>query len=70
MQPDMGPLTGGPKYCMSNIRNDKVPCHYLFNFDFDCKMILCCMSNLRNGSCHVVNISSHVHGWASCRRSI
>ena len=51
----LGPLTWGPQCRMSHLRNGYVDCHF-FHVDF--KMVQCCRSNLRNGLCHVHNISS------------
>ena len=31
----MGAFDGGPQCCMSILRNDNVPCHYLCNYPVD-----------------------------------
>ena len=61
---------GGPKCHRSILRNDHVPCHYLFNLDVDFKITQYCMSILiRNSPCCVVYFNSHVTK-APCRMSI
>ena len=37
-----------PQCHKSNLRNDYVPCHYIFSPHVACHLTLCCMSNLRN----------------------
>ena len=34
-----GPLTGGPSWCMSNLRSGNVPCPYFCNIHVDFKMV-------------------------------
>ena len=41
---------------MSNLINGNVPCRYLCVSHVNLKIVLCRMSNLRNGPFHVTNI--------------
>ena len=59
----MGTLDGGSQCRMLNLRNGYVNCHYSYN----CKMLSCCISNLRNGLYHVDNISHIDFEKWSCR---
>ena len=56
----LGPLTGGPKCHMTNLRNGNVNCHYFFNFHVDFQKVSCHMLNLRNDLCRVGNIFCHI----------
>ena len=48
---------------MSNLRNDYVPCHYIFSPRVACHLALCHMSNLRNAhvALSVLGVWGHVH---------
>ena len=47
----MGVLTGGQKCHMLTLRIAYVPCHYVWNFHVDFKVVPCCTPNLRSTPC-------------------
>ena len=57
---ELGPLTAGTQCRTTNLRNGHVPCCYFCNFHVGLEIVLYCMSNVKNGQCHVIDIFSHV----------